>query len=220
MMRAGYVLLAVVLLASSIAAVSADAYDPSIIVHETMPTAPIKPAPSVIGNAGAPALSGNLCTSNATLAGGFSVTYPNGNPVTVKQTNLELRLWWSTGGVTLVPAVLTSTGSGAYTFTFTLPSVAIGLVKILLPAGSLTDSFGTMFPNADVVIGTYTVPASSSCSTTTTVQTTALPNVVTVAQPAAKPQSNDTLIVTLVGLLAIIGLTFVAGMRRKKKKSN
>jgi hypothetical protein len=217
MMRSVYVLLAVVLLASSIAAVSADSYDPSIIVKATKPTAPV---PSVTGNTGAPALSGNRCTSNATLAGGFTIMYPNGNPVTVKQTKLELQLWWSTGEATPVAAILTSTGAGAYTFIFTLPNVAIGLVKIILPAGSLTDSFGTMFPNADVVVGTYTVPATSSCSTTTTVSTTPLPSVVTISQPTVKPQpNNDALIITLVGLLAIIGLTFVAGIRRKKKKS-
>jgi len=107
------------------------------------------PQPILIIPPGAAALVGNE------VAGSFTITYPNGRPLILTETTVTLRVCGSTGGCVLVSATLTPTGTGTYTYSFTAPSGVSGAVTITLPAGSFTDSYGTSFPGADTVIGTY-----------------------------------------------------------------
>jgi hypothetical protein len=107
-----------------------------------------------IGVVGAPALVGTR------FGGVLSLTYPNGAPVDLIVTQVELRLCSGSTCVTVL-ATLSRTGPGTYAYSFTIPSLT-GTVIIFLPAGSLTDQYGRPFPSVDTQIGTYTAPSSST----------------------------------------------------------
>lgn len=108
------------------------------------------PAPIVTVPSGAPALVGSQ------VSGTFTITYPNGQPLTLIQTAVNLRVCGSTGGCVSVTATLTPTGNGGYTYSFTAPTSVSGAVTVTLPAGTFTDSYGNSYPGADMVLGTYT----------------------------------------------------------------
>jgi hypothetical protein len=109
----------------------------------------IKVSPTITLSAGAPALVGTM------VGGSFSITYPNGQPLALSKTTVTLRVC-GTGGCVAVPAAITPSGGGHFTYSFTAPSSVSGTVTITLPAGSLTDVYGTSFPATDLVLGTYT----------------------------------------------------------------
>jgi hypothetical protein len=210
-MKGAYVVLAMLLLTTSIVAVSADSYDPTPIVF---------PTPSVTGFTGAPALSGNFTKCNATLAGGVTILYPDARPVVVTGTVVTLLVRGLTGGFALVSGTLKAIGPGTYEFIFRLPTIVSGAVEVILPSGSLTDSHGTAFPNVDTVIATYSVPLWPLFCTTELSSTanpgTPLkswnPDVTRTAQPLQQnplPQAN-LLVVTVLAVLSIAGFMLIA----------
>jgi hypothetical protein len=88
-------------------------------------------------------------SGDPTYTGSFTVTYPNGQPVSLGQQTVTLRVCGTAQGCITVQAELTPTGLGTYDYTFTVPSGLSGSVTVTLPTGSLTDSYGTSFPNTD-----------------------------------------------------------------------
>ena len=195
-------LLAALFLTMSIASVTAGGYGPQFpIVHHGPPT--------VLTVTGAPALSSNKVT------GLLSFTYPNGQRVTLTSTSVTLRLC-GTGGCTTVLATLTSTGPGTYSYSFTLPSTVTGSVSIVLPAGSLTDSYGTPFPSSDMVIGTFSTGTSSVAAMPGSPMNPVSPSVMQTADPieqTTQPQIN-LLVPALLAVLAIVGVALAALPKR------
>jgi len=102
---------------------------------------------------GAPALVGQLMTVVDSLS------FSNGMPVKVPQTQVDLRLCSTT--CTMVLATIAQITPGTYGFTFAIPTLT-GLVNVILPAGSLTDQFGRAIPGIDTGIGSYTAPGGAS----------------------------------------------------------
>lgn len=143
-----YPLIATLLLFASIAGVSAKTYGPSVIIQPTLCN------PSTLHYICPPDPAGGGVES-----GGLTIMYPNGYPVTVPQTQMALRVCGTAGGCVLVQAPLTMTAPGTYSYSLTLPSTISGTVQVIIPAGSLTDSYGTAIPNADVIIGTLSITA-------------------------------------------------------------
>jgi hypothetical protein len=65
---------------------------------------------------------------------------------------------------------LKQTSPGKYTYTFTPPSLT-GTVTVYLPAQSLADNWGRIFPSIDTQIGTYTTTPTTATGSTTAVAT-------------------------------------------------
>ena len=142
-----FAVVVVLLLTTTIASVARAQYAPTPIV---IPRGPVfNPNPSVGIVPSPPVLAGTK------LSGFLTVNYPDERPVTVTQTTVTLQLCTS-AGCSPVTATLTQTAPGTYSYSFTVPSTVTGAVSIMIPAGSLTDGFGTSFPGANTVIGTFT----------------------------------------------------------------
>lgn len=100
--------------------------------------------------ANAPVL--HVCSLSGDPTGVLTVTYPNGRPVSLAQETVTLRVCGTAQGCVTVEAILIQTGPGAYSYSFTVPSAFNGAVTVTLPAGSLTDSYGTSFPSSDTAV--------------------------------------------------------------------
>ena len=112
-------------------------------------------APPILGTTGAPALS-----SPKLFGGAINTLYANGRPVVLQSLQVNLKLCSSSSCVT-VPTTLTQTGPGTYTYSISPPSLT-GIVTIYIIAGSLTDTYGRIFPSVDTQIGTYAAPSTTS----------------------------------------------------------
>jgi hypothetical protein len=102
---------------------------------------------------------GSVASVGNTVTGSVTATYPDGTHVVLSSvyTTVMLRVCGTTGGCVLVQATFTPTATiGTYTFSFQHPSSVTGKVTVILPAGSLKDSFGNPLPAKDTIIGTYT----------------------------------------------------------------
>jgi len=196
-------LLVALFLTSTIASVAGAGYGPgaTIIIHTGTPT--VTPIP------GAPALVGTL------LTGLLRLTYANGHPVLLTTTTTTLRLC-GTGGCVNVPATIISTGLGSYSYSFNIPSAITGNVQIILPAGSLTDSYGNRFPAVNTVIGTFTVPSTTPTSIPPSGSAVS-PSVMQTAYPTEQTtQPQITLLVPAVlALLTVLGVALVMLPNRK-----
>jgi hypothetical protein len=124
-------MLAFVFLAALIVSVSATGYSSGII----------------IGNQGGPTISftpsGSGAGAGGTITGGFSLTYPDGKPVTLATNPITIEACGTGGCVSIQVTVTPGPNPGQYTFTFTAGSdFPTGTVTLTIPAGSLTDSSG------------------------------------------------------------------------------
>jgi len=194
-------LLVALFLTSTITSAAAVGYKATIIIHTGTPT--VTPVP------GAPALTGTL------LTGLLSFTYPNGKPVTLLTTTTTLQLCNS--GCVDVPATITSTGPGSYSYSFNIPPTVTGAVTIMLPAGSLSDSYGNRFPTVPTVIGKFTVQSSTPTSVPAS-GSAVNPSVMQTAYPTEETtQPQITFLVPAVlAVLTILGVALVTLPNRKR----
>jgi hypothetical protein len=145
------------------------------------------------------------------------LTYPNGVTAALSLSTVRLDLC-ATAGCTTVTATLTQTGPGAYTYSFPIPLGLSGTVTVILPAGSLTDTYGTGFPAVNTSIGTFTVGSASASTGAPALAASSVKyskmgqSAMHTTQPleqASQPQIN-TLLPALLTLLSILGVALVA----------
>jgi len=136
-------------------------------------THPFHPKLTGEGNVGSPSPSiGDppAFASPNLISGAISIVYGDGSPAVLSTNQVTLTL--CAASCVSVPATLKQTGTGRYTYTFTPPPLT-GTITVFLPAQSLTDVWGRIFPSIDTQIGTYTnIPTTTTTSTTAVATTT------------------------------------------------
>ena len=188
-------MLSILLLAVSLSSFSVfvAGYDPGGDPHQSTP---------IVKVAGAPAINATL--GNET-AGVFSLLYPNGVPVVLNNVQVNLRVCSST--CTLVLATLTETAPGIFSYSFPLPSLA-GAVTIILPAGSLTDSYGRLAPRVDTVIGSYFASGGTNAGKeASSLSPQPWPGVLQQAQPVSDLPTANGFQVELIASILILALS-------------
>ena len=200
------VLLVALSLTIPIASVAGAGYKPTTIIIKPLI---IHTGTPVLSPPGAPALVGVLMT------GLLSLTYPDGRPVTLLTTTTTLRLCTSSGCVN-VPATLTSTGPGTFSYSFNLPTSLTGAVTVILPAGSLMDSYNNQFPAAPTMIGKFTVPSTTPTSVPAS-GSAVYPSVMQTAYPTEETTQPQVtfLVPAVLAVLAILGVALVTLPNRK-----
>ena len=103
------------------------------------------------------------------ISGAISIVYGDGSPMVLSTSQVTLTL--CAASCVSVPATLKQTGPGRYTYTFTPPSLT-GTITVYLPAQSLADEWGRIFPSIDTQIGTYANTPTTTTGSTTAVATT------------------------------------------------
>ena len=167
---------------SSVFSVLVAGYTPGGDPHTSTP---------IIRVAGAPAINQTL--GNQTTFGVFNLLYPNGVPVVLNNVEVYLRMCSST--CTLVIGTLTETAPGVITYSVPIVPSLTGAVNIIVPAGSLTDSYGRSFPRVDTVIGSYfdSTSGATAGNPAGSLSPGPWPGVVQQAQPVnEQPQANVT----------------------------
>ena len=140
----------------------------------------------ILGTSGVPALA-----APTLFSGAFTVIYADGTPVVLESNRVAFDLCNtnSTGvtslavantnanvttGCVRVTALLRQTSPGAYTYSFTPPSLT-GTVTIYVGAYALADDNGRIFPQIDTSIGTYAYSPSTTTVSSVPPSTTAVP---------------------------------------------
>jgi hypothetical protein len=191
-------------MASLIGTVSAAGYSGAIIIGVN---------PHITFSVGTPGLSGGAVT------GGFTLTYPDGSPVSLGVNTMTVEVCGGTGCVT-VQATLTP-GSTPGTYSFSFPSgtnFPTGSVTLTVLAGSMIDSYGHSFPSVNTVIGTLGGGASPSAlriSNPSNLAAASLagspPKLVNVAQTNLPLQTSpDYTIVAVITVLSLLGVGLLA----------
>ena len=182
------------------------------------------------GSVGSPDLSiGDppALASPTLISGVVSIFYGDGSPAVLSTNQVTLTL--CSVSCVSVPATLTQTSRGTYTYTFTPPPLT-GTVTIYLPAESLADNWGRIFPSIDTQIGTYT-----NTPTTTTGSTTAVATIGTTAAGASTAvnrltgQAVDTInaqtqtfpveeFLAVLIVLALAGVLLILPQKRPRRK--
>jgi hypothetical protein len=102
----------------------------------------------ILGTSGVPALA-----APSLFSGVITTLYADGTPVVLESNHVTLDLC-NASSCTAVDALLKQTSPGAYTYSFTPPSLT-GTVTIYVKAYALADDNGKIFPQIDTSIGTY-----------------------------------------------------------------
>jgi len=183
------------------------------------------------GNVGSPSPSiGDppaLASPNL-ISGSISIVYGDGSPTVLSTNHVTLTL--CSVSCISVPATLKQTAPGRYTYTFTPPPLT-GTITVYLPAESLNDQWGRIFPSLDTQIGTYTnTPTSTSASTTAVATMTGTTEAV--ANTAVNPltgQAVNTIspqtqtfpleeFVAVLIVLALSGVLLIFPQKRPRRK--
>jgi len=185
----------------------------------------------ILGTSGAPALA-----APSLYTGIVTVLYADGTPVILESNHVTLDLCNtntnSTGhtttmvitttngnvttGCVSVSAMLKQTSPGAYTYSFTPPSLT-GTVTIYVAAYALADDNGRIFPSVDTSIGTYAYAPASATGSSVPPAASALPTETPVAPPIAAQAVDITPTQTTQSspvepLLAALSALAVAGV--------
>jgi len=180
-------------------------------------------------NPGTPTLSISdppTLASPTLVSGEITIFYGDGTPTVLSMDQVTLTLCATT--CVSLPATLRQTSTGTYAYMFIPPSLT-GTVTIYLPAESLADDNGRIFPSYDTQIGTYAftpTTATATTTATTTGTTTAAasttvnqiaPQVVNTEKPTQPFPIEELLAVLIVLALAGFLLTLPLKPRRSKK---
>jgi len=182
----------------------------------------------ILGTTGAPALA-----APSLYTGVLTVLYADGTPVVLETNHVGLDLCnTNSTGVTLgaitninrnvtsgcvsATAMLKQTSPGAYTYSFTPPSLT-GTVTIYVAAYALADDNGRIFPSVDTSIGTYAYAPASATGSSVPPAASALPTETPVAPPIAAQAVDITPTQTTQSspvepLLAALSALSVAGV--------
>lgn len=160
----------------------------------------------ILGTTGSPALA-----SPSLFSGVLTVLYADGATVVLSSNHVNLELC-STTCVT-VTTTLKQTSPGAYSYSFTPPSLN-GTITIYVQSGSLADDNGRIFPSVNTQIGTYASPTTGTLSATGTSH----PSLPAAAQNQVKPanefdqavQAHTTQSSPILGILAALSALGVA----------
>ena len=183
------------------------------------------------GNVGSPDLSiGDppALASPTLISGVISIVYGDGSAAVLSTNHVTLTL--CAASCVSVTATLKQTSTGTYTYTFTPPPLT-GTVTIYLPAESLADDWGRIFPSIDTQIGTYANTPTTTTSTVTAVATTT-GTTAAVASTAVNPltgQAVNTInpqtqtfpieeFLAVLSVLALAGVLLILPLKRPRGK--
>jgi hypothetical protein len=163
----------------------------------------------ILGTTGVPALA-----APSLFSGAISVLYADGTPVVLQTNHINLKV--CNTSCLILPATLTQTAPGAYTYSFTPPTSITGTVTIYVTAYALADDNGRIFPSVDTSIGTYAYsPSTSSTSqqpaTNVPAGTPVAPLTSQAANTVQTPTQTPTQTFPIGELLAVLSVFALAG---------